>query len=423
MSRFTKLIHRACIGCTLLSLGNLDAKWQNQAIVSPFNSDVSNGIDDSGNATTVWLETSSIANHIYSATLPKEENSNWLGVETLLSKDSVRLESIKIAVASDGNAIVIWQEWDDGQTKVRASTKPFKGKWSEPVDLGIGSTKYINTSADVSISRNGYAVAVWASVTGIQTATYNFDGTWANVVDIGVNGNDPKIKLDKFGNAVAVWHTDGSIQSSCLPYRGQWTPAVKISNQDAGHPQLAMNAAGFAVASWTGTSNQSSIVSLYAATLKFGQHWSTPALVCTADLILEQKLAIDAQNRTILVWGQKDITENVAYPTAANKYLQAAEWIEDHWSRPHTISGQDSVLNHCLAIDNDGNALAVWNTYSEMKFTTHAFGSYWTMPETIATGNYGLISKPQLALESPGYAVLNWVSESCQVESAQWIAD
>src|SRR5262249_40307259 len=83
---------------------------------------------------------------------------------------------------------------------------------------------------------------------------------WLQRHDLSAHGEDaaaPRIALDAAGDAVAVWRRfDGAdyvIQSAARPAGGSWSAPVDLSapGEEAQSPQLAVDAAGDAVAVWT----------------------------------------------------------------------------------------------------------------------------------------------------------------------------
>src|SRR5438309_8882326 len=75
----------------------------------------------------------------------------------------------------------------------------------------------------------------------------------------------PQVALDPAGNAIAVWSRTGTtsphphvVQAAVRPVGGGWQPAQDLSvpgpdaGQDADSPQIALDAAGNAIAVWYG---------------------------------------------------------------------------------------------------------------------------------------------------------------------------
>jgi hypothetical protein len=86
-------------------------------------------------------------------------------------------------------------------------------------------------------------------------------GAWQAPVDLSAAGQeafDPQVAVDSQGNAVAVWYRyDGTsyvVQGAVRPAAsGVWQAPVDLSaaDEDAVHPQVAVDSQGNAVAVWS----------------------------------------------------------------------------------------------------------------------------------------------------------------------------
>lgn len=419
MSRFLKSVNQACLTLCMFSLSNLEAKWYFNERISSLEVDVANGMDASGNTTAIWTEWYSRYNSIYSSNLPKGNGEEyWRGVETVVASVGHLFENLDIAVDSSWNSVAVWQEYDGTSRKISATTRPFRGKWSVPIDLSTFSAT--NSAApQVAISPDGYAVVVWTYDGILKGATYEFGGDWSTPVDIAENASSPQIKIGGAGNAIAVWLSDGNVKSSFLPYGGKWSSPVNISNGDGSEPQLAMNPSGLAVAAWKSEN------CMNVSHVQFGQNWTPPVQIKGSSFINQSSIAVNLQGNALLVWEQQDLDDSKAFPIISPNYLQASYFSSNQWSPPVTISAEEynGAHNPQIAFDGLGNALVVWNSYSEVRAATQSFQGEWAPPITIGSGPLGLLTKPQICVDSSGYAVINWFEESGLIKGTRWIPD
>lgn len=177
-----------------------------------------------------------------------------------------------LAINSSGYAVAIWTAQSPkiiGNFFAQASTLPFGGSWSPPVNI---SNVTITFGESVAVDPAGNAIATFSSSIGadflIQSATLPFGGSWSLPVDISLPGGfafDSKVAVDQFGNAIAVWDRldfvdlDTRIQAAMLPFGGtSWNTPVNISDagQNSDFPQIAMTPTGYAVVDWTNESLQ-----------------------------------------------------------------------------------------------------------------------------------------------------------------------
>jgi len=407
------------------SFSNLHAEWLNPGIVSPFNSDVSNGMDESGNTTLIWAEWVAKTNHIYSSTLPKADNSYWLGVETVFAKEDRIFYYTTVAVDAAGDAVAIWQETDsERKRKISASISRIRGRWSTPIDLtdtGAGQ----GLSPQIAMAPFGFTVAIWRLDSQVQVATLQFGDTWSKPINLGSSEDAPQIKVDASGNVVAAWVDNGAIQVATLPFGGTWSTPTTLASGHLFAPQLAMNAKGHVFVSWAEMFDSTNTYSINAAGMQFGKNWAKPVCIGKGDLISNYCLAIDPNGHAMVIWMQQDLDSTSPFPTLSVPYLQATYFTNKHWSMPTTISAKtDGAYNPNLAMDGSGNVYAIWNNYSTVQTSLFSPSStHWSEPEVLRSGPYGLITKPKISVHASGYAVANWCNELGSIESAKWVPD
>jgi hypothetical protein len=130
----------------------------------------------------------------------------------------------------------------------------------------------------VAVAPNGRTVAVWQGFsgitsTGVQASVLTPGGTWSAPVTVAPAGSRPQVAVDAAGDAVALWTTSAtSVQAAILRAGGTWSAMVAYAGgavtsppgQGFGTPvnvapsrsitQLTA-AAGHALAVWTQGSN------------------------------------------------------------------------------------------------------------------------------------------------------------------------
>ena len=127
------------------------------------------------------------------------------------------------------------------------------GGWSAPVPLPISGG-----SAVAAVNASGAAAAITSGQTASGTAAVSVstsaDGhTWTAPVTLGPGG-EPAVALAPNGRTVAVWQgfsgiTSTGVQASVLVPGGTWSAPVTVAPAGI-NPQVAVDAAGDAVAMW-----------------------------------------------------------------------------------------------------------------------------------------------------------------------------
>ena len=188
-----------------------------------------------------------------------------------------------------------------------------------------------------------------------------------------------------------------------------WGIAVPIEF-DAGtaaSPQIAVNAAGDAFAVWVqsdGTRNN-----IWSTRYIAGYGMNTPTLIETNDAgtAVAPQIAIDSQGNALAVWYQSDGARNNIW---ANRYT-----IGSGWGARTLIETIDtgSAIRPQLAIDTQGNALAVWEQWDGAhsniwanRYT--ADSATWGTAVLIETNNAGDAFVPQIVFDENGTAMAVW---------------
>ena len=118
------------------------------------------------------------------------------------------------------------------------------------------------------------------------------------------------------------------------------------------------------------------------------------------------QIAIDSTGNGLLVWEGYDGTRINIW---ANRYVPGTGW-----DTPAPIETDDSgdANNPQVAVDADGNAIAVWHQSDGIRDNIWANryvpGTGWGTAELIETDNAGSASPPQVAVDSSGNAIAVW---------------
>jgi len=163
--------------------------------------------DSSGKAIAVWAQSDGAR---YNIRANRFNGVTWGTVERVETDNTRDAFGPQIAVDNNGNALVLWGQYDGSRTNIRANR--FNG-----ADWGIAGLIETNNAGNafgpqVTFDISGNAFAVWVQNDGTR---YNiqanrFDGSaWGNAELIEAdNAGDafrPQIALDNNGNAIAVW--------------------------------------------------------------------------------------------------------------------------------------------------------------------------------------------------------------------------
>jgi hypothetical protein len=326
----------------------------------------------------------------------------------------------QVSTDPNGNTITVYQDGGFPYNLYANRYDTLTG-WGTPASLesGGGNAYYQHITTD--IDGNGYAV--WIQVDGDGHKSV-FVGHYAALTDTwgteerieGADGEamQPQVTTDATGNVFYIWtQSDGSHMNIYVrEYYGDghgWSPILPLENIN-GHaytPQVATDRNGNAIAVWTQSDNDGHST-IFANRYINGTGWQTegtPIEDATGDAFNPQ-IAFDADGNALAVWKQ---WRNSRYYIYANRFSSTT----GRWEAAIQISGETglSAEDPQIAIDSDGNALAVWREFD---------GSYWNIyanryDHTSGWSNAGAIEHatghakaPQISMDGSGRALAVW---------------
>lgn len=273
----------------------------------------------------------------------------------------------RVAVYPNGDAVAVWQQYEGSNRNIYAN-RLTSGVWGVP-DL-LETTDYVlggypsagrAEAPQIAVAANGDAVAVWEqrddSATGRDIyANRLTSGVWggAELVDLGAGiARDPQVAVAANGDAVVVWDQDIRIYARRLT-SGVWEETMDSLNtpvSGVGHPQVAVDPNGNAVVVWQ--QFDFGLQNVYANQFASGV-WGGQALLETSDGgdAGGAFVAVDPNGDAVAVW-----TQLVCLGNSRNAYsnrLTSGAWGEAELIE--TIDGGD-VGPTGVGVDANGNAV------------------------------------------------------------------
>ena len=338
-----------------------------------------------------------------------------------VSLESNNLDAVfpQVAVDPRGNAIAVWRQFDGNIDNLTANRYVAGLGWTgevliEAEDAG-GATQ-----PQIALDPQGNAIVVWRQSNGtrdsIMANGYVAGVAWGAPVyvetDDAGNAAYPQVDADTAGNAVAVWHQSDGTRTNIWANRyavgAGWGPAQLVETLDLGdaeYPDVAMDAAGNALAGWyqfDGTR-----FDVWANRFVASEGWgSAERIENGADNAFGPALAMDRSGNGVAVFTQFDGTVFNAW---ANRYA-----VGSGWGTPVLLENQPGgPIALDVAMDAFGNAVAVWHqfdgTRTNIWSNRYAVGTSWGA-ETVVEIDVASARNPQVALDADGNAMAVWSS-------------
>lgn len=131
------------------------------------------------------------------------------------------------------------------------------------------------------------------------------------------------------------------------------------------------------------------------------RYWQTTSFPS----VLKPMVRMDDKGNAIAIWEQRNPSEWSIFVSHYSVGLG--------WESPELIEGEvGGGLNPYIAIDDDGNALAIWEQADGEKMSIMAnyytFGVGWGIPEYIESDNVGNAHDPKIDFDGAGNAIAVW---------------
>jgi Ca2+-binding RTX toxin-like protein len=307
-----------------------------------------------------------------------------------------------------GNTVAVWQQSKSGHDSVvQAAIRPSGGTWSTPQDVSdLADPAY---GAEVSIA-NGHVTAVWIARHDLQpvveTSTRTMTDDWSDAKTISAPGGaySPAVALDDQGGAVATWQwSDGShrlVDASVRSAEGVWSQPELLSTpgHEASAPVLAVDGAGNAVVGWVRSNGIWTAAQI--ATRAAGGTWGPPRnLSRRGGETSSVAVAMNRRGDAMVSWVQ-------AYSLSTAFRAVGSE----HWVRAPATQRWYSGLRAEIALDEEGNATAVWQG-GGISASYKPAGQAW-QDDYLLSGwdNDSASVSPAVTTQSPNNAMAIWVS-------------
>lgn len=348
-------------------------------------------------------------------------DGDWGSASLIETNSAGTAISPQISVDNSGNGLVVWSQYDGTRYNIWANRYDATSGWGTPElietnDAGSAS------APQIAVNNSGNALAVWQQSDGTRTNIWanRYDAItgWGTAVlietdDVG-DASGPQPVLDSSGNALVVWQQSDSTRTNIWANRYDattgWGTAALIETDNAGYavtPQIAMDATGNALAVWSQFDATRS--NIWANRYDATTGWATAELIETDDGngAGDPSIAFDAGGNALAVWVQ---SASGSPSVAANRYVNGSGWGTAEFIE--TASGW--VYNPQVAMDDNGNGLAVWeqdatgSSSVDIWASRYAAGTGWGTPELIEANEAGSASVPQVAFDDNGNALAVW---------------
>lgn len=287
----------------------------------------------------------------------------------------------------------------------------------------------------VAMDNNGNTIVVWKQNDGTNNLIYMSEyrgGSWTHPIDLtdaispaGQDADYPQVAMSDNGTALVVWYQNNGSNPQIYKseYRnGSWThptdltDSISLIGNDAIDPQVAMDSSGNAIIVWR--QRTGAYFSILKSEYRSGS-WTHPADInekIDAGFFSANSpdVAMDNNGNALIVWDQNDAT------TDGNAQIYVSEYRDGSWTHPDDASDNISpdgtdALSPLVAMGDGGDAIIHWKqkdgTDTDQRFVSQYTGGIWTHP-TDLSDNISIdgqkATKGSIAIDDNGEAVATW---------------
>jgi hypothetical protein len=316
-------------------------------------------IDATGGVVAAWPARTGDAGSVRAASRPG--GGAWSAPETLAGAYS----PLAIAADAAGNAVASWIA--DG---IKVVVRPAGGSWSAPETLPAGTGGFPD-SVDVAVAPSGAAVVVWSLLrvtldrafyapAGVEAAVRPAGGAWSAPQRLSETGRLPEAAVDGAGNAIVVW-IEGGVRTAARPAGGAWSAPQTLS--EAGEEtDIAVDGGGRAVAVWSrpffavddSTGAVTRLERVDSATRSPDGIWTLPVATSEpAVTVGTPRVAVNAPGDAVAAWSRGDF--------AATRVEAALRPADGGWGAAQALSEAGRSAGAAdVGIDDSGDAVVVW---------------------------------------------------------------
>jgi hypothetical protein len=382
----------------------------------------------------VWVQSDSVTTHVYANRYVP--GSGW-GTAALLEASDLPADNPQVAADSNGNFIAVWHHaWkvvNGVRCGIHANRYVAGTGWGTATVVFVDVTKdYISANADIQIATDpqGDAMAVWSvydwswNHTSVRASHYSAGTGWDAATNLSTedvrSAYGGNVAMDASGNAFVVFSQDSGTATSpgvmAVKYSAGtgWGTTVRIESaataaiRSGSGVQIAFDGQGNALAVWY----QYGAPGIFSNRYVTGTGWGTPvAIADTGSTSYDEGLvlAIDKNGNAMAVWNQYG---GVVY---ANRYVAGTGW-----GITGVIEANGTDYSGHVACDQNGDAVAVWANYAcnshNIQAIAYSVGTGWGYPARCYEAAPSFVNKtadnagdPQVVIDKNGNATAVWV--------------
>ena len=398
-------------------------------------------VSGDGTAMAVWTRGEALTTNEDVHASRYAPDSGWQAAEPLELREGAALFP-SVAMDDEGRALVVWHQKDGARLDIWSNYFVPETGWFGPELLEDDDADSARRP-QVAMNAKGTALAVWYQSDGTQEHIWANRFTpgsgWgrANRISEPIEPGDarrPHVAIDAGGSATAVWQQCyANCQSDDLnelrwdvwtnrfESDAGWVRARRLTPGNMGsavRPEIATNASGSAVAVWQASDAETGRFDVWSAHYGATQGWTAakPIAVEEAGDATRPQVAMSPDGIATVVW---------QFDGARGEIRASRSSTADEWTEPEAIGPDDTVqaTRPRIAADRKGSAVVVWiqTDRAQPSVWSNRFAGDlgWGAPEPIETEHGDRVWEPQIGMHPEGEGLSIW-SQRLRTNDQLW---
>jgi hypothetical protein len=339
-----------------------------------------------------------------------------------ISEPASSTESPALAMDGLGNVVAVWQRSNGPESVVQAAIRPAGGDWGAAQDISLPTEPSFDAEVDI---KAGQVTVVWTALRDrrrvLRSSSRTASGTWA-APDLvaGPDGDpiEPVVALDDHGSAIVAWQEwDGAnrrVTATARTPGHTWSAPELLSSpgRNTSRPRLVVDADGDALAGWIRPNGDWTVAQV--ASRSSAGAWGPPAnLSNRSSDAAGIDLAISRGGHAVAVWKQGSLSSNLWSSSRAPDTT--------HWSGRSPITQWWVRLQADVAVDEEGNATAVWSSGGTVSASFKPIGKPWQDDYLLSHLDDHTFA-PAVATQGPTVATAVWMRVSEEDDRIQSVS-
>jgi hypothetical protein len=343
--------------------------------------------DDRGNAIALWVQSDALPQQYGVWTNRYTAGKGW-GQPEHINDYVGQAAELALAINKRGEALAVWAQYsvfDPNNPSAPFSSSlwtnrytPERG-WHKPVQIQDG----VNPAGapKAALDEQGNAMVVWhqqnpaLDITNVYARRFSIADGWHRAhllqADPSNQGYYAQVAMTDDGDAMIAWGQVNlttyisNVASARYSARTGWAAAEILPGTDnAGLPLIGTDALGDAIAVWTRMDPITFQTNIFASRYGERQGWDVPQLLQPGtDVSADQlRLAVNGRGQAIALWKETlySYFGDSSYEMHANRYVPGKGWQGSQLVGTTTTYPDTGGSNPQIGMDQDGNAIAVW---------------------------------------------------------------